>query len=338
MDLTSSYLGLPLRSPIVPSASPLTASIDNIRRMEDAGAGAVVLPSLFEEQVTYESRSLDHFLSYGSESSAEALSYFPKADDYRIGPDEYLDTIRQAKQAVGLPIIASLNGISTGGWIAFAKEMEQAGADAIELNIYYLPTDPAMPSRAVEKMYLDVVGDVKWSVSIPVSVKIGPYFSSLPRVARRLSEVGADGLVLFNRFDQPDFDLETLEVVPHLVLSSPFEMRLPLRWVALLYGRVQVDFAITSGVHRYEDVLKGLMAGASAMMMASELLRNGIGRISEILAAMQTWMADHDYTSVRQMQGSMSQKNVADPAAFERANYMKVLQSWSPDPSGQMKY
>lgn len=338
MDLTTTYLGLELKTPIVPSASPLTESIDNIRLMEDAGAGAVVMHSLFEEQITHESRTLDHFLSYGSESFAEALHYFPEAEDYIVGPDEYLEKIRLAKQAVDIPIIASLNGVSTGGWIEYAKEMEQAGADALELNIYYIPTDPGMPGKAVEKMYLDIVGDVKWSVSIPLAVKISPFFSSLPRVAQRLTEVGANGLVLFNRFYQPDIDLEKLEVVPHLVLSSPFEMRLPLRWVALLYGRVNADFAITSGVRTYEDVLKGLMAGASVMMMASELLRKGIGRIEEILNVMTLWMSEHEYESVKQMQGSMSQQHVAEPAAFERANYMKVLQSWRSDPTGQLLY
>ena len=338
MDLTTTYLGMALRNPIVPSASPLTKSIDTIREMEDAGAAAIVMHSLFEEQLTHESRELDHFLSYGNESFAEALSYFPEAEDYMVGPDEYLEKIRQAKEAVDLPIIGSLNGVSTGGWISYAKDIEQAGADALELNIYYIPTDPRIPSKNIEQMYLDVVGDVAWKVSIPVSVKIGPYFSSLPRMAQRLTEVGAKGLVLFNRFYQPDFDLEKLEVVPHLVLSSPFEMRLPLRWVALLHGRVKTDFAITSGVQTYEDVLKGMMAGANVMMMASELLRRGLGRIGDILQAMQLWMAEHEYVSVKQMQGSMSQKHVTEPAAFERANYMKVLQSWEADPTGRLMY
>ncbi len=338
MDLTTTYLGLSLRNPIVPSASPLTHTLDSIRRIEDAGAGAVVMHSLFEEQITHESRELDHFLSYGSESFAEALSYFPEADEYVVGPGEYLEKIRRAKEAVAIPVIGSLNGVSSGGWISYAREIEQAGADALELNIYYLPTDPRIPSYNIEQMYLDVVGEVAWSVSIPVAVKIGPYFSSLARMAQRLTEVGGKGLVLFNRFYQPDFDLETLEVVPHLVLSTPFEMRLPLRWVALLSGRVQADFAITSGVQSYEDVLKGLMAGANVMMMASELLRHGLGRIGEILEAMQRWMTDHEYESVRQLQGSMSQRHVAEPAAFERANYMKVLQSWQTDPTGKLLF
>ncbi len=338
MDLTTTYLGLPLRNPIVPAASPLSRSVDTIRAMEDAGASAVVMHSLFEEQITHESRELDHFLSYGGESHAEALSYFPEADAYAVGPAEYLDKIRKAKEVVDIPIIGSLNGVSSGGWLSYAKEIEQAGADALELNIYYIPTDPRIPSQVIEQMYLDVVGDLAWKVSIPVSVKIGPYFSSLPRMAQRLGEVGAKALVLFNRFYQPDIDLEKLEVVPHLVLSTPFEMRLPLRWVAMLYGRAEVDFAITSGVQTHEDVLKGLMAGANVMMMASELLRNGIGRIAEVLEAMQFWMAEKEYESVKQMQGSMSQKNVAEPAAFERANYMKVLQSWLADPTSKLMY
>ena len=336
MDLTTTYLGLNLKNPLVPSASPLTQSIDTIRQMEDAGAAAVVMHSLFEEQITHQSRELDHFLSYGSESFAEALSYFPEADEYVVGPDEYLEKIRLAKEAVDIPVIGSLNGVSTGGWTAFARDIEQAGADALELNIYYIPTDPTIPSRSIEQMYLDVVGDVAWSLAIPVAAKIGPYFSSMPYMAQRLGEVGAKGLVLFNRFYQPDFDLEKLEVVPHLVLSSNFEMRLPLRWVALLYGRVPVDFAITSGAQTYEDVLKGLMAGANVMMLASELLRHGLGRLGEILEAMQLWMTVHEYESVRQMQGSMSQQHVAEPAAFERANYMKVLQSWQADPTGKL--
>ena len=338
MDLSTNYLGMKLRTPIVPSASPLTQSIDNIRMMEDAGAGAVVMHSLFEEQLTHESRELDHFLSYGSESFAEALSYFPEAEDYIVGPDEYLDRIRQYKEAVDIPIIASLNGVSSGGWVSYAKNMEEAGADAIELNIYYIPTDPHLQSEAVEQMYLDVVGDVKWNVSIPISVKIGPYFSSMARMAQRFAEIGTNGLVMFNRFYQPDLDLEKLVVVPHLVLSSPFEMRLPLRWVAILYGKVGLDFAITSGVHGYEDVMKGLMAGANVMMMASELLKNGIGRIEEILEEMRAWMIAREYESVSQLQGSMSQQHVPDQAAFERANYMKVLQSWRDDPTGQLRY
>ncbi|HEC22156.1 MAG TPA: dihydroorotate dehydrogenase-like protein [Chloroflexi bacterium] len=335
MDLSTSYLGMTLKNPIVPSASPLSESVDKIRRLEDAGAAAVVMYSLFEEQITAESHQIDHYLSYGTESYAEALSYFPEAAEFRAGPEEYLDLISRAKAAVDIPIIGSLNGVSTGGWIEYARRIQEAGADALELNVYYIPTAIELTGAEVEQIYLDVVRDVKSSLSIPVAVKLSPYFSALANMAHRLAEAGADALVLFNRFYQPDFDLEKLEVVPHLVLSSSYELRLPLRWVAILYGRVDVDFAITSGVHTYEDVLKGLMAGASVTMMASELLRNGVGRISEILDRMTAWMEEHEYESVTQMRGSMSQKHVAEPAAFERANYMKVLQSWRPDPTGR---
>jgi dihydroorotate dehydrogenase (fumarate) len=336
MDLTTTYLGLKLKNPIVHSASPLSESIDNIKRLEDAGASAIVMYSLFEEQITLESRELDHYLSYGSQSFGEALSYFPEMDEYKVGPEEYLSRISRAKKAVGIPIIGSLNGVSTGGWIGYAEKIEQAGADAIELNVYYIPTDPAMTASDVERMYLETVEDVKKSVSIPVAVKLSPYFSNLANVAMRLSKIGADGLVLFNRFYQPDFDLNELEVVPNLVLSNSYEMRLPMRWVAILYGRIDADLAITSGVHSHEDVLKGMMAGARVTMMTSELLQRGIARVTDILKEVTQWMEDHEYESIRQMQGSMSQKNVAEPTAFERANYMKVLHSWRPDPTGRM--
>ncbi len=336
MDLTTTYLGMTLKNPIVPSASPLSHSIDNIRRMEDEGAAAVVMYSLFEEQVTHESRQLHHYLDYGAESSAEALTYFPDLDHYNVGPEEYLNQVSQAKQAVNIPVIASLNGISTGGWISYAQRIEQAGAAALELNLYYIPTDPDLTGGDVEQMYLDVVRAVKQSVTIPIAVKLSPFFSATANMAKRLAEAGADALVLFNRFYQPDFDLEALEVVPHLVLSTSHELRLPLRWVAILYGRVPVDLAITTGVHTHEDVLKGLMAGAKVTMMTSELLQNGLYRIREILSALVAWMEEYEYESVRQMQGSMSQLHVADPAAFERANYMKVLESWRPDPMGQL--
>ena len=336
MDMTTTYMGLALKNPIVPAASPLSQRLDNIRRMEETGASAVVMYSLFEEQITLESHQLDHYLSYGAEGFAEALSYFPEMETFRVGPDEYLDRISRAKEAVGIPIIGSLNGVSTGGWIDYARRIEEAGADALELNIYFIPTDLNMTGAEVEGMYLDVVRDVKKVVSIPVAVKLSPYFSATGNMARRLAEAGADALVLFNRFYQPDFDLENLEVVPHLVLSSSYEMRLPLRWVAILYGQVPVDFAITSGVRNVEDVLKGLMAGAKVAMMASELLESGMGRISQILEGMVQWMEEYEYESVSQMQGSMSQQSVAEPAAFERANYMKELGSWRPDPTSQL--
>jgi dihydroorotate dehydrogenase (fumarate) len=336
MDLTTTYMGMKLKNPIVPSASPLSESLDNIRRMEDAGAAAVVMYSLFEEQITLESHQLDHYLNYGVESFAEALSYFPEMETYKVGPDEYLNLIRLAKEAVDIPIIGSLNGVSTGGWIEYARKIEEAGADALELNVYYLPTDLNMTGAEVEQMYLDVLRDVKKVVSVPVAMKLSPYFSATANMAHRLAEAGADALVLFNRFYQPDFDLENLEVVPRLVLSNAYELTLPLRWVAILYGRVPVDLAITSGVHSVEEVLKGMMAGAKVTMMASELLKNGLHRISQILEGMAQWMEEYEYVSVAQMQGSMSQKNVAEPAAFERANYMKMLASWRPEPGGRL--
>ncbi len=334
MDLSTSYLGLKLSNPIVPSASPLSQTLDGIRRMEDAGAGAVVMYSLFEEQIEYESHNLDHYLSYGTESYGEALSYFPDLGHYNVGPDEYLNLIAAAKRATDIPIIGSLNGISTGGWIDYATKIQEAGADALELNMYYVAADPEITGAQVNEMYLDVLREVRKHITIPLAVKIGPYFASIANISKRFAEEGANGLVFFNRFYQPDYDLERLEVVPHLVLSTPFAMRLPMRWVAILYGRVPVDFAITSGVHTHEDVLKGLMAGAKVTMMAGELLRNGVGRIGDIKAEMTRWMEEREYISVEQMQGSMSQINVADPATFERANYMKVLQSWRNDPTG----
>lgn len=334
MDLSTSYLGLQLSNPIVPSASPLSQTLDGIRRMEDAGAGAVVMYSLFEEQIEYESHNLDHYLSYGTESYGEALSYFPDLDNYNVGPDEYLNLIAAAKRATDIPIIGSLNGVSTGGWIDYATKIQEAGADALELNMYYVAADPDVTGAEVNEMYLDVLREVRKHISIPLAVKIGPYFASIANMSKRFAEEGANGLVFFNRFYQPDYDLERLEVVPHLVLSTQFAMRLPMRWVAILYGRVPVDFAITSGVHTHEDVLKGLMAGAKVTMLAGELLRNGVGRIGEIKAEMTRWMEEREYVSVEQMQGSMSQINVADPATFERANYMKVLQSWRNDPTG----
>ncbi len=333
MDLTTRYLGLELKHPLVPSASPLSNTLDGIRRMEDDNAAAIVMYSLFEEQITHESMELDHYLAMGTDSFGEALSYFPNFEHFHIGPDQYLELVRAAKAAVDIPLIASLNGVSTGGWIQYARMIEEAGADALELNIYYLPADPAMTGAAVEEMYLNIVRDVKASISIPLAVKLSPYFSAMANMAFRLSVAGADALVLFNRFYQPDFDLENLEVIPNLQLSTPVELRLPLRWIAMLYGRVEVDFALTSGVHGHLDVLKSLMAGANVTMMASELLRHGTQRIPAILADLQNWMEEHEYESVQQMIGSMSQKNVAEPTAFERANYMKVLDSWRPDPT-----
>lgn len=330
MNLTTTYLGMNIKNPIVPSASPLSNSLDGIRRLEDAGAAAVVMYSLFEEQITLESQELDFHLANGTESHAEALSYFPEMARYNVGPDKYLELIRRAKEAVDIPIIGSLNGVSRGGWLEYARKIEQAGADALELNLYYIATNPEISGPTTEYMYLDAVARVKASVNIPVAVKIGPYFTAMANMARDLHNNGADALVLFNRFYQPDLDIEAMEVTPSLTFSRPEEMRLPLRWVAILYGRIPVDFAITGGVHTYRDVLKGIMAGANVTMMAAELLQNGLGRIGEILADMKHWMHEFEFTSIRQMRGAMSQRNVAEPAAFERANYMKVLQSYRP--------
>lgn len=337
MDLSTTYLGLPLKNPIVPSASPLSRTVDGIRHMEDAGAAAVVMYSLFEEQITHESRQLDHYLSYNTDTYAEAITYYPDMRDYNIGPDEYLSLIQTAKQATSIPIVGSLNGVSAGGWMHYAKLIEEAGADALELNLYYVATDERLSGAQVEAMYLDAVERVRETIRIPLAVKVSPYFSAMAHMAKSLADAGADGLVLFNRFYQPDFDLHNLEVVPHLVLSSSDEMRLPLRWTAILFGRVPADLAITSGVHTHEDVLKAMMAGANVAMMASELLRNGVGRIGEVLSGMERWMQEYEYESVSQMRGSMSQKNVAEPAAFERANYMKVLDSFRQDTTGLWK-
>lgn len=330
MDMYTDYLGLELKNPIVPSASPLSHSVDSIKRLEDAGASAVVMYSLFEEQITTESSYLDYYLSHGTDSYAESLNYFPEMATYNVGPEEYLDLIRRAKEAVQIPIIGSLNGTSTGGWIDYACRIEEAGADALELNVYYIPTSTYLMGAEVEHLYTDILHDVKRSVEIPVAMKLSPYFSSTANMAQQLTDGGVNGLVLFNRFYQPDFDLEKLEVVSKLVLSNSNELRLSLCWVALLCGRVDVDFAITSGIHTHEDVLKGLMAGAKVTMMASELLQNGIHRIGEVLSGMKQWMEEHEYSSVRQMIGSMSQRNVVESAAFERANYMKMLASYIP--------
>jgi len=328
VDLSTSYLGLPLRSPLVASASPLCEDIDNIRRMEDAGVGAVVLHSLFEEQITLESHHLDRYLSQGSESFAESLTYFPDMTAYNLGPDGYLEHVRRARAAVGIPIIGSLNGVSTGGWIRYARKIEEAGADALELNVYYIPTDPEMTGADVERVYVDLVRDVSASVSIPVAVKLGHAFSAMANLARRLEQAGARALVLFNRFYQPDFDLERLEVVPRLTLSSPYELLLRLHWVAILYGHVRADLAVTGGVHTAQDVLKAMMAGARVAMMTSALLKHGVDLLRVVRANLVAWMEAHEYESIRQMQGSMSYRSVAEPAEFERANYLKVLSSY----------
>ncbi|HEU4932834.1 MAG TPA: dihydroorotate dehydrogenase-like protein, partial [Pyrinomonadaceae bacterium] len=319
MNLTTNYLGMVLKNPIVASSSPLSHTVDSIRRLEDASAAAVVMYSLFEEQVGFDSYYIDYHLTQGIDSYAESISYFPDMQSYNVGPDEYLNLIRRAKEAVDIPIVGSLNGTSVGGWTDYATLIEDAGADALELNIYYLPTNTNISGIEVESLYLDILSAVREAVSIPVAVKLSPFFSSIANMASRLSDHGADGLVLFNRFYQPDFDLENLEVAPRLVLSNSDDLRLPLRWVAILYGRLNADLAITSGIHTSQDVIKGLMAGAKVTMMASELLQKGIPRIGQVLNELVNWLNEHEYESVMQMIGAMSQKHCAEPAAFERA-------------------
>src|SRR6266700_2116314 len=328
LDFTTNYLGLELKNPLVASASPLSKKVESVRRLEDAGVAAVVMYSLFEEQITHESQELDHYLERGTHSYAESLSYFPDLDTYNLGPEPYLKHLHRIKQAVSIPVIGRLNGVSSGGWVEYAYKIEQAGADALELNIYYLPTDIDLSGAELEVAYVTLVRDIRAKVKLPIAVKLSPFFTSIPNVAKRLVEAGAHGLVLFNRFYQPDFDLDELKVVPDLDLSTSHELRLPLRWIAILYGRIAADFALTSGVHTAQDVLKAMMAGANVAMMTSALLTNGVGRLMHILNDLQEWMEEHEYASIRQMRGSMSQQAVADPAAFERANYMKALSSF----------
>lgn len=329
MDLRTTYLGLELKSPIVPSASPLSYTVDQVRRMEDAGASAVVLYSLFEEQINHQVDQVDHFLTTYNESFAEALSYFPEPFAFNnLYAEEYLEHIRSLKQAVDIPIIGSLNGVSEGGWMGYAEKMEEAGADAIELNIYYLAADPAVTGRKVEEMYLNDIRRVKQRLRIPVSVKTGPYFSSFANMAVQMDHAGADGLVLFNRFYQPDIDLETLEVSPSLKLSNTYEKRLPMRWIAILYGQVKASLAATSGIHTAEDIVKMVLCGADVTMVASVLLREGIDHITDLQNDLIHWMEEHECSSISMMKGAMSHQNVAEPAAFERANYLKILQSY----------
>jgi len=327
VDLTTYYMGMKLRTPLVVSASPLSQEIGSIRRLEDVGASAVVLYSLFEEQLRQESLELDYHLNAGTDSFAESLSFFPQASEYRLGPEGYLEHIRKARQAVGIPIIASLNGATAGGWAEYAKEIEQAGADALECNIYSIPTDPDVSSAEIEQTYIDIVKSVKKSVSIPVAVKISPYFSNLANMAKQLDRAGANALVLFNRFYQPDIDLKELEIRPNVLLSTPQALRLPLTWIGILYGRVQASLAGTSGVHDAADVIKLLMAGANVTMMCSALLRNGINHLQYVENGVVDWMEKHEYESVQQMQGSMSQLRYPDPGAFERAQYMRAVKS-----------
>jgi dihydroorotate dehydrogenase (fumarate) len=330
VDLTTRYLGLELANPLVPSSSPLTGELGSLRRLEEAGAAAVVLPSLFEEQIEHDAIEMQQVMIRGAESFAEALGgYFPELDDYNTGPGEYLEKVAAAKEALSIPVIASLNGTTRGGWIKYARKIEEAGADALELNVYLIPTDPYADADAVERRYLDLMTAVKESVSIPVAVKIGPYFSSPAHMAQRLVDAGADGLVLFNRFYQPDIDLEELAVFSNLKLSDPVEVRLPLRWIAVLRGQVRTSLAVTTGVHRWQAAIKALLVGADVAMMASALLKNGPEHLGVVLDGMRRWLEEHEYESVEQMKGSMSQRSVADPAAYVRANYMKMLVSYS---------
>ena len=328
MDLSTRYLGLNLKNPIVPSAGPLSHTLDGLKRLEDAGAAAVVMYSLFEEQIAHDSAELSHYLSYGTESFAESLTYFPGVEEYNLGPGEYVELVRKAKESLSIPVIGSLNGITAGGWTDYARKIQQAGADALELNVYYISTDPEIPASEVEDRYAEVLHAVKRAVTIPVAMKLSPFFSSLGHMARRLDHAGVDGLVLFNRFYQPDIDLENLEVQPNVILSTPQALRLPLRWVAILHGRIKASLAATSGIHTASDVIKMLMAGADVTMMCSALLRNGPEHIAKTLADVEDWMIRHEYLSVSQLKGSMSQRSVPDPAAFERANYMKALQRY----------
>ena len=328
MDISTNYLGLKLKSPIVPSAGPLSSELSNLKQMEDAGAGAVVLYSLFEEQIEHEELELNYHTSVPAESYAEATSYLPDAFEFRRGPEEYLEHIRKAKDAINIPLIASLNGKSIGGWVDYSKQIEAAGADALELNIYFIAADVNKRSEEIEKNYTHIVRRIRSEIKIPIAVKMHPFFSSTANMAKELSEAGANGLVLFNRFYQPDINLEKLEIEPDVILSTPMEMRLPLRWIAILYDRIKADLAATTGVYTAEDVIKMIMAGASVTQMLSSLIKFGIGHIADVITNLKNWMEENEYKSVTQMRGSMSYKNVADPAKLERANYMKVLHSY----------
>jgi len=327
-DLTTNYLGLELKNPLVASASPLSKKIENAQKLEAAGVGAIVMYSLFEEQIIHDSLELDHYLTRGTNSFAEAQTYLPDIGTYNMGPDKYLDHLAAIKAAVSIPVIASLNGVSKGGWTRYARFMQEAGADALELNMYYLPGDPDLSGHELEDNYVDLVGEVKNAVSIPLAVKLSPFITAIPNFVRRLDGAGADGLVLFNRFYQPDFDLDELEVVRSLHLSHSSDLLLPLRWISILYGKVEADLALTSGIHTAEDILKAMMAGAKVAMSASMILREGYDKVKTVLEDLVNWMEEHEYDSIKQMQGSMSQQSVAEPAAFERSNYIRILNSF----------
>ena len=329
VDLKSRYLGLELANPIVASASPLTGSVDSLKRLQDAGVGAVVLPSLFEEQIEHEEMATHNLMLYGSEVSPEASGFFPEMRSYETGTAKYLKLVGDARKSLSVPVIASLNGYTTGGWTRIAKQCEEAGAHAIELNVYFLAADPADSAAAVEQRYLDLVASVRAATRVPVAVKVAPYFSAMASMAVRLVKAGASGLVLFNRFVQPDIMLDELEVAPHLVLSTSDELRLALRWIAILHGRIEASLAATGGAHTPEDVLKLLLAGADCVMVASSLLRLGPQHVGTLVRGVESWMSERDYESVTQMKGSLSQQSCPDPDAFERANYMKALKSYT---------
>jgi dihydroorotate dehydrogenase (fumarate) len=333
MKLTTTYLGFKLRTPLVPSASPLSENIDNIKRMEDAGASAIVFHSLFEEQLRRDHHELQFYLEQNTAISAEAATYFPEPPAFKVGPDAYAENIARAKAAVNIPIIGSLNGATFGGWLKYAQAIEQAGADALELNIYSIPTDPDLSAEDIEQNYLAILASLKGQLKIPVAVKLSPYFTNLAQFARRLDRAGANALVLFNRFYQPDIELETLEISPNVLLSSPMAMRLPMRWIALLHGRLGANLAATSGIHRATDALKMLMAGADVTMLCSVLLRRGIDHIRVIEREMLQWMEEHEYESVEQLKGSMSQEHCPDAGAFERAQYMRALSTYPSPPT-----
>jgi dihydroorotate dehydrogenase (fumarate) len=330
MDLTTTYMGYKLRSPLVASASPLSQTVDGIRRLEDSGAGAVVMFSLFEEQLRQEQLALHHYLTYGTESYPEALSYFPEPKEYHVDSRGYLELIRKAKAAVNIPIVGSLNGTTPGKWVKFARQIEEAGADALELNLYSVPTDFDIPGSQIEQNDVDVVSAVRSAISIPVAVKLSPFFSNMANMAKRFDETGASALVLFNRFYQPDIDLETLEVKPSILLSTPQAQRLPMRWIAILYGHLRADLAATGGIHSGHDVVKMLLAGASVTLIASALLKNGTNYLRTIESELLAWMQEHEYESVTQMRGALSQKHCEDPSAYERAQYMKALTHYRP--------
>ena len=327
-DLSTRYLGLELSSPLVASASPLTGNVDSLRRLEDAGASAVVLPSLFEEQIEHEEMATHDLMLYGAEMSPEASGFFPEVPR-SSGIDKYLRLIADAKQALDIPVIASLNGYTNGGWTRYARQLEEAGADAVELNVYFLATDAAEDARSVEQRYIDLVASVRANTRVPVAVKVAPYFSAFAHMAGELVQAGASGLVLFNRFVQPDIMLEELEVAPHLVLSTSDELRLALRWIAILHGRLGASMAATGGAHTADDVLKLLLAGADCVMLASCLLQKGPAHLTALRSGIERWMSEREYSSVRQLTGSLSQRACPDPAAFERANYMKALKSYT---------